>query len=399
MASRKSRNTILPLLERLARAAPEGSDASLFAHRHLAEYLVEQHPWRALVHLRRVLGPARPPKRSAPSGHAADVDDGAHALAGLAHALLGNYHSAAEAYRRAIGIAPRNPWYQHNLGHLLDVGLDRPKVALRHLEAAHRAAGPDDGEISASLAHCLARLGDLSAALGHVDVAIATCPDNPEHRRLREWILGGAQPRDSQTKDDRAGGDVPTTSSESETTSGSTGGSAIASASGSTSESDTASSASASPAVRPTPKRIRKRKSSLPGTDGHAHTTAVGRPATGRRRAARVHKIAALIEARMEAAGHAREEVEHASRLWEDYAATLPAVSIRRESDDLWVALTEYAISSGARGSAKVAKPRAPSIPSFARRHGVSSEALSRTWAELETVLLRWARDPSYARS
>lgn len=197
MASSKSRNTVLPLLERLARAAPEGSETSTFAHRHLAEYLVEQHPWRALLHLRKVLGLASvggSKGTTRPERHAPAVDDdGAHALAGLAHALLGNYHAAVASYRRAVTAAPRNPWYQHNLGHLLDVGLDRPTLALRHLETAHRAAGPDDGEISASLAHCLARLGQLDAALGHVEVAIATSPENAEHQRLRTWILSGAK--------------------------------------------------------------------------------------------------------------------------------------------------------------------------------------------------------------
>jgi tetratricopeptide (TPR) repeat protein len=400
MASSKSRNTILPLLERLARAAPAGSEASAFAHRHLAEYLVEQNPWRALVHLRRVLGPpppqppagARHPHGSrggSASGrgtregeHDDGGDDGAHALAGLAHALLGNYHSAVAAYRRAIAIAPRNPWYQHNLGHLLDVGLDRPKVALRHLEAAHRAAGPDDGEISASLAHCLARLGEMSAALGHIEVAITTCPDNAEHRRLHAWILGGAKPKEAPAS------------------------SAASSASPSSDSSAPARDEESSDLPQPQrpPKRgTRKRKASA-APDGQEHDqTAVGRPATSRRRAAMVDKIATLIEARMRAAGHPSGEVEHASRLWEDYAATLPSVSIRREGVDLWAALTEYAITRRTRGAAAPPKagqkPRVPSITAVARRHGVSSENLSRRWAELETVLARWAKDPSYARS
>ena len=43
------------LLTQLVSAAEEGSDASLFAHRHLAELRLEHNPWKAALHLRRVL--------------------------------------------------------------------------------------------------------------------------------------------------------------------------------------------------------------------------------------------------------------------------------------------------------------------------------------------------------
>ena len=80
------------LLTQLASVAEEGSDASLFAHRHLAELLLEDNPWKAALHLRRVLG------------HCAE-DDILHALMGLCHALLGNYRVAVRSYREASTLA------------------------------------------------------------------------------------------------------------------------------------------------------------------------------------------------------------------------------------------------------------------------------------------------------
>src|SRR5439155_15228036 len=108
---------LLPLLARLARAAPPKSDAWIFAHRHLAELGVEHDPWRAALFARRVLS-LRPD------------DDGAWAVLRLAQSLLGNYRYAAHSYERALSISPKNPWYAHNLGHLYDVALNRPFDAL-----------------------------------------------------------------------------------------------------------------------------------------------------------------------------------------------------------------------------------------------------------------------------
>ena len=97
---------IVPMLERLQRVAHEGSDEHSFADRRLAELLLETNPWRAAVHVRRLVdrGPA---------------DDAAWALMGLAQALLGNHKFACQAYREALARDPNNPWYSHNLGHLL----------------------------------------------------------------------------------------------------------------------------------------------------------------------------------------------------------------------------------------------------------------------------------------
>jgi len=142
----RSRWEIEPLLERLAGDAPDGSEHWCFAHRQLAELRLEQHPWQAALHLRKV------------TKHQAE-DDVVHALMGLCQALLGNFHAAVAAYQRALAIAPRNPWYHHNLGHLLDVALGAPEEALAHLRSAHRME-PLEHEITASLAHCLTRPRD-----------------------------------------------------------------------------------------------------------------------------------------------------------------------------------------------------------------------------------------------
>ncbi len=177
----RSRTEVEPLLERIAAIAEEGSEAATFAHRHLAEILLEDHPWRAALHLRCVA-------REQPD------DDVVHALMGLCQALLGNFQSAVAAYRRALQIAPRNPWYHHNLGHLLDVALGQPDQAAPHLHAAHRME-PEEHEITASLAHCLARLGELDEARALAEEAVHEAPRNRDHRALLAWIEAGA-PRD-----------------------------------------------------------------------------------------------------------------------------------------------------------------------------------------------------------
>jgi tetratricopeptide (TPR) repeat protein len=166
------------LLTQLVSAAEEGSDASIFAHRHLAELHLESNPWKAALHLRRVLG------------HCGE-DDILHALMGLCHALLGNYRVAVRSYREASTLAPQTPWYHHNLGHLMDVALDDPVGAERHLRRAYDLE-PEHDEIIGSLAHCVARLGDLDQAQKLAALAQEKGPCNPDHRTLVEWIEGGA---------------------------------------------------------------------------------------------------------------------------------------------------------------------------------------------------------------
>ena len=166
------------LLTQLLSAADEGSEASLFAHRHLAELHLEDNPWKAALHLRRVL-------------RHCEEDDILHALMGLCHALLGNYRVAVRSYREASSIAPQTPWYHHNLGHLMDVALDDPSGAHPHLRRAYELE-PEHDEIIGSLAHCVARLGDLDEALKLAELAQEQGPCNPDHRGLIDWIEAGA---------------------------------------------------------------------------------------------------------------------------------------------------------------------------------------------------------------
>jgi len=173
------------LLTRLASVAEEGSDASLFAHRHLAELHLEDNPWKAALHLRRALSCS------------AD-DDILHALMGLCHALLGNYRVAVRSYHEASHLAPQTPWYHHNLGHLMDVALDDPDGAERHLRRAYELE-PEHDEIIGSLAHCVARLGDLDEARKLAMLAQEKGPCNPDHSALLRWIEGGATDAPAKT--------------------------------------------------------------------------------------------------------------------------------------------------------------------------------------------------------
>ncbi len=179
---------ILPLLARLARAAVPESDAWIYAHRHLAELGVEHDPWRAALFARRVI--ARRPD-----------DDGAWAVLGLAQSLLGNFRYAARAYERALALAPDNPWYAHNLGHLYDVALERPADALPLLSRA-TLAQPGEADIAASYAHALARCGKVAAAkrvLRRATRRGATA----DQAALSRWLDAGAPPH--WTSRDEAG--------------------------------------------------------------------------------------------------------------------------------------------------------------------------------------------------
>ena len=166
------------LLTELVTMAEEGSEASLFAHRHLAELELERNPWKSALHLRKLQTYS-------------DDDDIVYALMGLCHALLGNYRVAVRSYREASHLAPQTPWYHHNLGHLMDVALDDPAGAERHLRRAYELE-PEHDEIIGSLAHCVARLGDLEQAEWLAELAYEKGPCNPDHRALLDWIRSGA---------------------------------------------------------------------------------------------------------------------------------------------------------------------------------------------------------------
>ncbi len=187
---------ILPLLARLARAAAPASDAWIYAHRHLAELGVEHDPWRAALFARRVIA-LRPD------------DDGAWAVLGLAQSLLSNFRYAARAYEHALSLAPDNPWYAHNLGHLYDVALDHPADALPLLGRA-TLAQPDEADIAASYAHALARCGKIAQARRVLRRAIRR-GGTADQMALSRWLDAGAPPR--WTPESRASTPKPTAAS------------------------------------------------------------------------------------------------------------------------------------------------------------------------------------------
>jgi tetratricopeptide (TPR) repeat protein len=168
---------VLPMLHRLARLAVDGSDESLFAYLQLAELLVERDPWRAALFARRLLA------------HRPDDDRGWATLA-LCQTLLGNYKFAVSAYHHALTSAPKNPWYAHNLGHLLDVALNRARDAVGWLKRAYQSAAYS-GEVAASYAHALARVGRLAEARKVLARAMKRTASR-EHTALLKWLEQGA---------------------------------------------------------------------------------------------------------------------------------------------------------------------------------------------------------------
>jgi tetratricopeptide (TPR) repeat protein len=177
MARAINPSDVLPMLHKLARVAEEGSDDHVFAHLHLAELLVERHPWRAALFARRVLA------------HRPD-DDRGWATLGLCQTMLGNYNFAVHAYHHALTSAPKNPWYAHNLGHLLDIALGRAGDAVVWLKRAHDGA-PESDEVAASYAHALARAGGIADAR-KVLVRATKRGSSREHLALLKWLDQGA---------------------------------------------------------------------------------------------------------------------------------------------------------------------------------------------------------------
>jgi hypothetical protein len=178
---------VLPMLHRLARTAAPGSDERVFAHRQLAELLAEKSPWRAALYAKKVIA-ERPD------------DDRGWALLGLSQTLLGHYRFAVTAYEKALRCAPTNPWYAHNLGHLLDVALDRATDAIGWLRTAYAEAAElghsASDDIAASFAHALGRAGKVSEARTVLLRAMANKARGAsrEHEALLKWLDRGAPP-------------------------------------------------------------------------------------------------------------------------------------------------------------------------------------------------------------
>jgi Flp pilus assembly protein TadD len=184
------RRDLIPMLERLQRHAPRGSSAACFAGTELAELLVETNPWRASVLCREVLEQ--------------EETDRAWALLGLGLMMLGHYRSAKRAFAKALALAPGCSSYAHNLGHLLDAALGRPREALPWLEQAW-SAHPYDAELAASYAHALVRVGKKGEARAVLERAMGETPGAVE-ALLARWGAPAAAPSDESEVPAEAGG-------------------------------------------------------------------------------------------------------------------------------------------------------------------------------------------------
>lgn len=161
------------LVEQLSRISPPESPAWAFAHCKLAELLLEENPWRAAALARLVA-------RRFPD------DDTSRGLLGLALTVLGHYRCAASAYQEALALAPENPWYAHNLGHLLYVMLGQPRQALYWLQKAHRIE--PHIEIAASLAQVLGHVGRAKDGLRVLRRGLCGEVGSSEHQELEAWL-------------------------------------------------------------------------------------------------------------------------------------------------------------------------------------------------------------------
>ncbi len=346
----RPRKELAPVLERLAALAPDGSEDSTFAHRHLAELSIEENPWRAALHLRRVV-------------RARADDDVVHALLGLCHALLGNFRAAVTHYRRALAIMPRNPWYHHNVGHLLDVALGTPALALPHLRSAHRLE-PLEDEVTASLAHCLASAGELAEAHALADDAGRAAPRNRDHRALLAWIEGGALAgAGPHSKPPTVGGrsepSVPPPRSR-----------------------RPAVSAGASVAAA-TQRSVAGE--SVEGLLDHALAAA---DAAGVATAAEPswQAVDVLLDIGMREAGFTARQLDLAHALWRDFRDALrPRVS----KPAVCAAAVEYALSL-AQGMGGVTQT------AVARRYGVTPASLASRYGQIRDALALRPRDPRY---
>ena len=180
MSKQFAARDLVPMLENLVRAAPTVSEAAYFAKLRLSELIVGDAPFRAARLARDVL--------------VRGESDRAWAVLGLAHTLLGNYRVAARSYRRALLLAPECAIYEHNLGHVLDVAMNRPRDALAHLARAHRDL-PEESEIASSYAHALLRSGQLEKARELLAKAVK-CPAEAAEI-LKTWQYANGNTADS----------------------------------------------------------------------------------------------------------------------------------------------------------------------------------------------------------
>lgn len=308
---------VLRDLDRLAREAGDGHDA-LFAHRQLAELRLESAPWVAALHLRRLIT-------------AKAADDGVFAMMGLCQAMLGNFRAAIASYRKAVELAPRNPWYHHNLGHLLDVGVGCARTALTHLRLSY-GLEPKEHEIAASLAHCVARLGEIDEARALAKEALRRAPNNADHRALLGWIERGAP-----------------------------------SAGGARRALGRACVRGPSSLQDETPDEAHERRKSA--AQGGAHDP-----------------VLALLTERLPAAGFSQAQVDRALALWLDFAR---GARMRGQRPEAYAAAIEYAM-------AVVHASRGVTRAVVGRRYGVTPSSISSRYAEIRSTLGLTPADPRY---
>lgn len=308
------------LLDKLALRATPGSEHWLFAHRQLAELKLEAHPWQAALHLRKVVDRLRD-------------DDGVHALMGLCQAVLGNYRAAVSCYRRALALSPRNPWYHHNLGHLMDVGVGDSERAVEHLRAAHRIH-PEEHEIAGSLARCLAALQHYDEAEDAVGEALRHAPENADHLALREWI------RSQRDQDTQA-----------------------------------SSSAEHRPCYRPS----RSPQGAIQQRDCRAVGSAMDPPAEA---------VLQVLRAGMDEAGFSDDQMARARAMWFDFREANRGLRVVKP--EVFAAAVEYALC-------KVQCLEGITKASVARRYGVATASISSRYLEIRRALSLEPGDPRYA--
>jgi Flp pilus assembly protein TadD len=169
---------LIPMLTSLMQSAPVGSEVSRFARLQLGRQLLQTDPFRAASLARAV--------------NAEREDDEALGLLGLALTLLGHFRAAAKAYRRACQLAPNHPGHPHNLGHLMDVALNRPENAVSWLKRSRHLA-PDVPEIASSLAHALLRVGKVAEAR-HILVTGGALDAQTAEQTVNAWLSSDSEP-------------------------------------------------------------------------------------------------------------------------------------------------------------------------------------------------------------
>ncbi|MDB4973205.1 MAG: hypothetical protein JWN48_1546 [Myxococcaceae bacterium] len=335
----RPRTEIMPLLERLLAQVPEHGEMFVYGHRHMAELLLQEEPWRAALHLRRVLK----------SGAG---DDTAHALMGLCQALLGNFDSAVFHYERALALDPSNAWYHHNLGHLLDVALNLPEVAVLHLRWAHEAH-PVEDEVTASLAHCLARIGELAEAETLAREALELSTDHESHSSLLSWIRRGAPGGYLFSADQAFHGRDPRSRHDEDG------------------------------------EREERRPRAKPSASTGARAGAAASPGTpaGAPPGTNDGDVLRALERGMQTAGTPQVLLGRAEQVWRDYRVRRP--NVRVSKPEVHAAALEYAVSvmHGITGITQTG---------IAKRYGISSTALASRYTDIRSTLALEVGDPRY---